>query len=96
MMFVFNDDITFQVGMFVSNTPAWEMENSKLAVTSTLIFNTLVLVAFSIIATIRADNAKSKPLIGFGGLVSATLATVMSIKFIVIIFFPIQNRIYVH
>ena len=62
--------------MFVSNTPALEMENSKLAITGTLIINTMVLVLFSFIAPLRADNAKSKPLVGFFGLFSATLATV--------------------
>ena len=63
--------------MFVSNTPAWEMENSKLSITGILIINTLVLVLFSFIAPFRTDNAKSKPLIGFLGLFSATLATVI-------------------
>ena len=62
--------------MFVSNTPAWEMENSKNSLTSTLIINTMILVLFSFIAPFRTDNAKSKPLIGFFGLFSATLATV--------------------
>ena len=63
--------------MFVSNTPAWEMENSKLTVTTTLIINTMVLVGFSFLAPIMADSAKSKPLIGFCGLFTATLATVI-------------------
>ena len=54
--------------MFVSNTPAWEMENSKLAITGNLIINTMVLVLFSLIAPFRMDAAKSKPLIGFFGL----------------------------
>ena len=62
--------------MFVSNTPAWEMEKSKLSITGTLIINTMILVLFSVIAPFRSDNAKSKPLIGFFGLFSATLATV--------------------
>ena len=63
--------------MFVSNTPAWEMENSKISITSTLVINTMVLVIFSFIAPFRTDNAKSKPLIGFFGLFSATLAAVI-------------------
>ena len=62
--------------MFVSNTPAWEMENAKLSITEILIFNTMGLILFSFIAPYRIDNAKSKPLIGFFGLFSATLATV--------------------
>ena len=69
--------------MFVSNTPAWEMENSKLSVTTTLIINTMVLVVFSFLAPIRADNAKSKPLIGFCGLFAATLATVILFKYVI-------------
>ena len=64
--------------MFVSNTPAWEMENSKLSITGLLIINTMALVLFSFIAAYRADNAKSKPWIGFFGLFSATLATVIN------------------
>ena len=63
--------------MFVSNTPAWEMEKSKLDITGILIINTMVLVLFcTFIAPTRWDNVKSKPLIGFFGLFSATLATV--------------------
>ena len=63
--------------MFASNTPAWEMEKSKLDITGILIINTMVLVLFcTFIAPIRMDNVKSKFLIGFFGLFSATLATV--------------------
>ena len=69
----------FQVGMFVSNTPAWEMEKSKLSVTWILCINVGLMVAFSFAATSMGDAAKSKPLVGFGGLVSALLATVIKI-----------------
>ena len=62
--------------MFVSNTPAWEMEKSKLSVTWILCINVALMVIFSFAATSMGDAAKSKPIVGFGGLVSALLATV--------------------
>ena len=65
-----------EVSMFVSNTPAWEMEQSKLSVTSTLCINVVVMVFFSLLATVTGDAAKSKPLIGLCGLVSTTMAAV--------------------
>jgi hypothetical protein len=53
--------------MFVSNTPAWEMESSKLSVTFILCVNVGLLVVFSFAATMMGDAAKSKPLVGFAG-----------------------------
>ena len=66
--------------MFVSNTPAWDMERSKLSVTWILCVNVALMVLFSFAATSMGDAAKSKPLVGFGGLVSALLATVSCLK----------------
>jgi hypothetical protein len=45
-------------------------------VTRILCFNVALMVLFSFAATTMGDAAKSKPLVGFGGLVSALLATV--------------------
>ena len=64
-----------KVGRFVSNTPAWEMENSKLSVTELLILNVGLMVIFSFLATTMGDAAKSKPWVGFFGLFSACMAT---------------------
>ena len=67
--------------MFVSNTPAWEMEKSRLSVTNTLIINIAAMVAFSFAAAITRDNVRSKPFVGFGGLVSAALAILAGFGF---------------
>ncbi len=69
------------VGMFVSNTPAWEMEKSKLSVTNILCMNVMFMVLFSFAATTMDDAAKSKPLVGFGGLFSAAMATLAGFGF---------------
>ena len=71
----------FQVGVFVSNTPAWEMERSRLSITEILCINIILMVVFSFVASLMADWAKSKPLIGFGGLFSAALATMSGFGF---------------
>jgi predicted RND superfamily exporter protein len=70
-----------EVGVFVSNTPAWEMERSRLSITNILCFNVIFMIAFSFVASMMQDVAKSKPLIGFGGLVSAALATLAGFGF---------------
>lgn len=70
-----------EVGVFVSNTPAWEMERSRLSITEILCLNIILMVAFSFVASLMADWAKSKPLIGFGGLFSAALATMSGFGF---------------
>ena len=57
------------------------MEKSRLSVTAILIINVLVMVLFSLVASHMSDAAKSKPLIGFGGLVSASLATLAGFGF---------------
>ncbi len=57
--------------MFVSNTPAWEMEKSRLSVTGTLVFNVLAMIVFSAVAATDPDAARSKPLAGLAGLLSA-------------------------
>ena len=57
--------------MFVSNTPAWEMEKSRLSVTGTLVFNVMAMVVFSMLAATDRDAARSKPLTGLAGLLSA-------------------------
>ncbi len=67
--------------MFVSNTPGWEMEHSRLSVTNTLVFNVMAMVAFSMLASLDRDNAKSKPLAGLAGLVSAGLASLAGFGF---------------
>lgn len=69
------------VGMFVSNTPAWEMEKSKLSVTFLLCINVGLLIVFSFVSTTMGDAAKSKPLVGFSGLFSACLATLAGFGF---------------
>ena len=73
--------IPLQVGIFVSNTPAWEMERSRLSITEILCLNIILMVVFSFVASLMADWAKSKPLIGFGGLFSAALATMSGFGF---------------
>lgn len=70
-----------EVGMFVSNTPAWEMENSKLSVTEILIINVGIMVSFSFVSTLVSDAAQSKPWVGFAGLFSACLATLAGFGF---------------
>lgn len=67
--------------MFVSNTPAWEMEKSRLSINHILIFNVVVMVLFTLVASLMSDAAKSKPLIGFSGLLSAALATIGAFGF---------------
>ncbi|CAB4067981.1 unnamed protein product [Lepeophtheirus salmonis] len=57
-----------EIGMFVSNTPAWEMEASKNSVTSTLCINVVIMVVFSLVSCLMSDATKSKPLVGFAGL----------------------------
>ena len=54
---------------------------TSLAITGNLIINTMVLVFYSLIAPFRMDAAKSKPLIGFFGLFTATIATVAGFGF---------------
>ena len=73
--------LPLQVGIFVSNTPAWEMERSRLSITEILCLNIILMVVFSFVASLMADWAKSKPLIGFGGLFSAALATMSGFGF---------------
>ncbi len=69
------------VGMFVSNTPAWEMENSKLSITEILCFNVGLMVVFSFLATYTSDAVQFKPWVCFFGLISACLATVAGFGF---------------
>ncbi|XP_040572287.1 patched domain-containing protein 3 isoform X2 [Lepeophtheirus salmonis] len=70
-----------EIGMFVSNTPAWEMEASKNSVTSTLCINVVIMVVFSLVSCLMSDATKSKPLVGFAGLFSATIATIAGFGF---------------
>ena len=62
--------------MFVSNTPAWEMEKSRLSVTEILVVNVVAMVFFSMAAATESDAARSKPLAGLAGLVSAGLVNI--------------------
>jgi patched domain-containing protein len=71
----------FQIGMFVSNTPAWEMEKSRHSVTYTLCFNVAAMVIFSMLAATTSDAVQSKPLTGLAGLCTATLAAVAGFGF---------------
>ena len=57
------------------------MERSRLSITEILCLNIILMVAFSFVASLMADWAKSKPLIGFGGLFSAALATMSGFGF---------------
>ena len=68
-----------EIGVFVSNTPAWEMEKARLSVTMTLCFNVAAMVVFTMLATTTADAAKSKPMVGLAGLFTATMATALRI-----------------
>ena len=70
-----------KVGKFVSNTPAWEMENSKKSITPILCINVGMMVIYSFVATTMGDAAKSKPWMGFFGLFSACLATLAGFGF---------------
>ena len=70
-----------KIGMFVSNTPAWEMEHSKLSVTYILIYNVAMMVVFSFIAPSMKDSVRSKPWIGFSGMVSAVMAMMAGFGF---------------
>ena len=70
-----------KIGMFVSNTPAWEMENSKLSVQYILIANVGLMVIFSFIASAMSDSVRSKPWIGFSGMVSAVMAMMAGFGF---------------
>ncbi len=70
-----------QVGIFVSNTPAWEMERSRLSITSILFLNVCGMVIFSVSASMMCDSVRSKPLLGFFGLVSAALANIAAFGF---------------
>ena len=63
--------------MFVSNTPAWEMEKSRLSVTEILVVNVVAMVFFSMAAATESDAARSKPLAGLAGLVSAGLVNIL-------------------
>jgi len=67
--------------MFASNTPGWEMEKSRLSITNTLILNVMAMIVFSMLAASNSDAARSKPLIGFIGLISAGLATLAGFGF---------------
>jgi len=67
--------------MFASNTPAWEMEKSRLSITGTLIFNVMAMVVFSMMAASSSDAARSKPLTGLAGLISAGLASLAGFGF---------------
>jgi len=60
---------------FVSSTPAWEMEASKNSITPNLLINVGFMVLFCLAASSMSDAVRSKPLLGFLGLVSAVLAT---------------------
>ena len=70
-----------EIGMFVSNTPAWEMEKARLSVTMVLCFNVAAMVVFTMLAATTADAAKSKPLVGLCGLITATMATLAGFGF---------------
>ena len=70
-----------KIGMFVSNTPAWEMEHSKLSVTYILVFNVGLMVIFSFIAAAMNDTVRSKPWIGFSGMISAVMAMMAGFGF---------------
>jgi predicted RND superfamily exporter protein len=71
----------FQVGVFVSNTPAWEMERSRLSITHILYLNVIFMIVFGLLASMMCDSVKSKPLIGLGGLLSAALASLAGFGF---------------
>jgi hypothetical protein len=64
------------INRFVSSTPAWEMENSKNHITPNLVVNILLMILFCVFASSMSDSVKSKPMIGFLGLLSASLATI--------------------
>eukprot|EP00095_Tigriopus_kingsejongensis_P005739 maker-scaffold28_size608977-snap-gene-1.19 protein:Tk05739 transcript:maker-scaffold28_size608977-snap-gene-1.19-mRNA-1 annotation:"AGAP010394-PA" len=70
-----------EIGRFVSNTPAWEMEKSRLSVTNILIINVIAMIIFSFGAALMSDNVRSKPVIGFSGLLSAGMATIAAFGF---------------
>lgn len=70
-----------QIGRFVSNTPAWEMEKSRLSVTNILIINVVAMIIFSFGAAVMSDNVRSKPIIGFSGLLSAGMAIMAAFGF---------------
>lgn len=65
----------------MSNTPGWEMEKSRLGVTTTLCFNVAAMVAFSMLAASTGDAAKSKSLAGLAGLISAGMASLAGFGF---------------
>jgi len=61
---------------YVSSTQALEMEASKNTITPNLVINIMAMVLFCVLASSMADSVKSKPLIGFLGILSASLATI--------------------
>ena len=71
-----------KITKFVSSTPAWEMEKSKNSITPHLLINVVVMVCFCLGASSMSDAVRSKPLIGFLGLFSASLATLAGFGFI--------------
>ena len=71
-----------EVAMFVSSTPAWEMEKSKDSITPHLLVNIVIMICFCLGASAMSDAVRSKPLIGFLGLLSACLGTMAGFGFV--------------
>jgi len=67
---------------YVSSTPAWEMEKSKNSITPHLLINIVIMIIFCLGASSMSDAVRSKPIIGFLGLFSASLATLAGFGFI--------------
>jgi len=64
------------IAKYISSTQALEMEASKNSITPNLVINIIAMVIFCVLASSMADSVKSKPLIGFLGILSASLATI--------------------
>jgi hypothetical protein len=73
---------SLHISRFVSGTPALEMEKSKNSITPNLLANVVIMIIFCLGASSMSDAVRSKPLIGFLGLLSACMATLAAFGFV--------------
>ena len=76
------DTPSLSIARFVSATPALEMEKSKNSITPNLLANVVIMIIFCLGASSMSDAVRSKPLIGFLGLLSACMATLAAFGFV--------------
>jgi hypothetical protein len=76
------DTPSLHIARFVSATPALEMEKSKNSITPNLLANVVIMIIFCLGASSMSDAVRSKPLIGFLGLLSACMATLAAFGFV--------------